>query len=240
MHNHEYQIPHLLLFVFENISAAMSTIDKNEKIRLLLQNKVEYDIPRHYVEYMTTLKNLLEDLESLDTNDNSMNVDGPFVVPLEEVSFTIMSRVCQFCRLCEDKKDQNGVIEFGPWIRDFYQKNSCFKNRIINTADYLDFDILMNAGIDYFGEIIEKTVKNIDTFSSMQAIQTHLDVLRKELGLKNDILPERQRQIIRDSHFCQDVTITHTPRNYKYFTAPDVPIPNTTNNNQTLIPPIVS
>lgn len=144
--------------------------------KVLVGNKEELDVPEYAAPYMKTIQNMLQDLPSTPT--------AP--IPLSNIETKIFKYIMEIVEEIEKIKDSDAdklrakkISKTKQYLRDNIKKHKRLV-KLATTANYLDFEILLDASILELKERFK-----IDTINSQ--IQVYrIEILIKEAP--NDII----------------------------------------------------
>ena len=137
-----------------------------------------------------TIKTMLDDL--------GMNEDDDEVVPLPNVSSSILKKVIQWATyhkddppLSDDEEDikERRTDDIPQWDADFLKVDQGTLFEIILAANYLDIQPLL--------EVSCKTVANMIKGKTPEEI-------RRMFNIVNDLTPEEEEQIRRENEWCEE------------------------------------
>ncbi len=163
--------------------------------KVLVGNKEELDVPEYAAPYMKTIQNMLQDLPSTPT--------AP--IPLPNIEPKIFQDILKIIKNIKGIKDSDAdklhakkISKTGEYLRDNIKKHKTLV-KLATTANYLDFEILLDASILELKERFK-----IDTINSQ--IQVYrIETLIKEApnDITNRLLATPLERVMEEITICR-------------------------------------
>lgn len=151
----------------------------------------KYNVPKDVITKSVTVKNMLEDFDTLGQSG------AP--IPLPNVNSKIFEKVLEYCTYhhehpeIKNKEQSNQMtgtkLELSEWEKEFVNVDNSILFEVILAANYLDIKPLLDMTC--------KTVALMIKGKSPEAI-------RQTFNIKNDFTPEEEEQVRKDNEWCEE------------------------------------
>jgi len=158
-------------------------------IKLQSSDGEVFEVDVEIAKASVTIKTMLEDL--------GMDEDDEEVVPLPNVTSTILRKVIQWATYHkddpppqeEDESKEKRTDDIPSWDADFLKVDQGTLFELILAANYLDIKALLDV-----------TCKTVATMIKGKVPED----IRKQFNIKNDFTPSEEEQVRKENEWCED------------------------------------